>query len=662
MALLGSLALMLALLLSLYGAVAGWRSARRPTRQTTLGADGALWAVAGLATLASLSLFYLLVTRDYQIAYVHQHVSVHLPLAYTLSAFWAGREGSLLLWFWLLSLLAALVTRDLQASREARPYMLAILALVEAFFALAIIATHNPFAMHATRPAEGIGMLPLLQNPGMIVHPPVLFLGYAGYTVPFAFGMAALMSKQLDSRWLEPVRRWSLLAWLALSCGILIGAWWSYVELGWGGYWAWDPVENASLIPWLFGTAFLHSSIVEQRRGMQRAWNFALPTLAFVCCLFATLVTRGGIIISDLHGFASTIQPIAYLLLTAIAASLLGAIGLVYSRRSLLEGRREIQSFVSRESSFLLVNLLFSGAALSVLLGTAFPALARALSGTLVGFHSSFYNRTVGPMLLAVIFVMGACPVLGWERLAPRGLRNLLVPAFAAAVTIVALFILGAREALPLSAAGISSFVVFSLANIVARDVAARRRSTRERWLRSFWKMATQARRRYGAYVVHLAIILISIGITGSTAYKQELLASLSKGDSTSLGDYTIQYEDLAMEARDAEPVSYQSRIRFATTLGVYRGRSRIDTVVAEKNYHPAVDSPWVTEVAIHSTLKEDLYIVLANLDETGLASFQIVINPLVNWIWVGGGMLLLGTLLAAWPQTRKRPEQVTGT
>ena len=653
MASIGSWALVLSLVVSLYGAMAAFVGMRQRSRRFTESAEKAVWTVVVLVTLASILLLYSLITHDFQVKYVYQYTSTHLPLVYRISAFWAGEAGSLLLWFWFLGVLTVLVCRHGGSPEELRPYLLITMSLSEAFFALLLVATGNPFDTYPTRPAEGVGMLPLLENPGMIVHPPVLFLGYAGYTVPLAFALAALISGELDSGWLKAMRRWSLFAWLSLSAGILIGAWWSYVELGWGGYWAWDPVENASLIPWLIGTAFLHSAIMEERRGMHKAWNMVLPTLAFVLCLFATLVTRGGIIVSDLHGFSRSLQPIAYHLLAFMAVILGGTFALIYYRRHQLGSERQIESLLSREAFFLLVNLLFCGAALIVFLGTVYPSLAQALRGVAVSLNASFYNRAIGPLITVILCLMGICPVIGWQRLTARGLRNLSFPSLAALLLTVVVFILGVTEPFPLIATAICAFVIFSLLGTVTRDWLARHRSTGENYARALITLVSKARRRYGAYLVHLAIIFMAIGITGSTAYKSEQLVALRPGDSATLSDYQIQYEDYSVETLNPEPVTYQSRIRYATTLSIYDGGSKVSTLVPEKSYHWALNAPWVTEVAIHSNLKEDLYVILASLEEDGQAGFQVVINPLVNWIWIGGGVLLVGTLMAAWPERR---------
>jgi cytochrome c-type biogenesis protein CcmF len=658
MAGIGSWALGLSLLVSLYAAIAALVGAQHKSHRFVESARNAVWAVAVLVTVASVVLLYSLITHDFQIKYVYQYTSTHLPLLYRISALWAGEAGSLLLWLWFVTILTVVVALNRKRPGRTTPYLLVALALSEAFLALLLVATDNPFATYSARPAEGVGMLPLLENPGMVLHPPVLFLGYAAYTVPFAFAFAALASGELSTAWIRAMRRWNLLAWLALSVGILIGAWWSYVELGWGGYWAWDPVENASLIPWLIGTAFLHSAIMEERRGMHKVWNVVLPTLAFVLCLFATLVTRGGIIVSDLHGFASSIQPIAYYLLSFMALALGGTLALVYHRRQQLQSEREVESFLSREGFFLLVNLLFCGAALIVLLGVLYPTLAQTLRGALVSLNASFYNRAIGPLMAVVIFLMGVCPVISWQRLSPKSMANLNFPSVAALVLTVVAFILGVTEPFPIISTAISSFVIFSLLGMLMRDLLARHRSTDENYALALVRLISKARRRYGAYLVHLGIILITIGITGSTAYKRQQLVALGPGESAALGSYRIQYEDFSVETLNPEPATYQSRVRYATALSIYRGSSKVSALEPEKSYHWVLDNPWVTEVAIHSSLKEDVYVILASLEEDGLAGFEMIINPLVSWIWFGGCVLLVGTVMAAWPQRRATAEE----
>jgi cytochrome c-type biogenesis protein CcmF len=659
MASIGSWAIGLSLVVSLYGAVAALIGARRRSPSFVHSARNALLAAASLVTLASLVLFYSLIAHDFQLTYVYQYTSTHLPLVYRISAFWAGKAGSMLLWLWMLAILAVVVGQNADRPGQMRPYLLAVLAVAEAFLAFLLVVTDNPFVTQGIRPAEGVGMLPLLENPGMVLHPPVLFLGYAGYTVPFAFALAALMSGELGTKWIRAMRRWNLFAWLALGTGILIGAWWSYVELGWGGYWAWDPVENASLIPWLIGTASLHAAIMEERRGMHKVWNIALPTLAYALCLFATLVTRGGIVISDLHGFATTIQPVAYYLLGFIALALGVSLSLIYRRRRQLRSDREVEALLSREGAFLLVNLLFCGAALVVFLGTTYPSLARAFRGPLVRLNASFYNRASGPLFAVVILLIGICPVLGWRRASSDRLSALKWPSLAALLVAVLAFVFGVTEALPIVGIAICSFVSISLLAMLGRDLMARRRSTGESHVRALGTLLSKGRRRYGAHLVHLAIVLFAIGIIGSTFYQREQLVGLRPGESVTLGGYTIQYEDYSVDTLNPEPVTYQSRIRYSTALSIHSGGSKLSTLVPQKSYHWALESPWVTEVAIRSSLKEDVYVILTSLEEDGLAGFQVMINPLVSWIWIGGGVLLIGVLMAAWPQRRAQAGQV---
>jgi cytochrome c-type biogenesis protein CcmF len=651
MATLGSLALWLCLPAAIGAAAASWASARRPDARLRRRAHMALAAVLALATVAALSLFATLLSRDFQVAYVYHYTSTNLPFLYTLSAFWAGQEGSFLLWFWLVAVLGLGVISTQPVSSKRWPHLVTSLAVIEAWFALILVLIHDPFQTFPVRPPEGLGMSPLLENPGMVIHPPVLFLGYATYTVPFVFALASLIAREEPGQWVRACRRWSVLAWLALTAGILIGGWWSYVELGWGGYWAWDPVENASLIPWLLGTSLLHSSIAEERRGLQRVWNVWLAALAFAACLFATLVTRGGVIASDLHGFATDPQPIAYFLAAAIALCLAVTGVISYVRRANLSEDHELDSLLSREGSFFLTNLLFGGAALLVLLGTVFPALSQALRGVAISLSASYYQRAAGPLLVAIVALMGVCPTLAWQKASSHTSRHLLISAAVAVVAVALALVVGVTQLLPLSAVAICAFDLASAVMVVATDAASRMAATGESIALALLHLVRSTPRRYGAYVVHVAIVIIALGITGSMAYKSEQLIALRPGGSAQLRDYTIRYDDYVIETLNADPVTYQSKVRYATILSVHRGTNRVAQLVAERNDHWALSNPWVTEVAIYSTFTEDLYVVLASLDKSGLASFHLAVNPLVSWIWAGGIVLLVGAIMVAWPR-----------
>lgn len=661
MASIGSWILIVSLIVSFYGAVAAVVARRRESSMLGDSAEKTLWIVAGLATAACGILLHALLTHKFQIQYVYGHSSTQLPVIYRISAFWAGEEGSLLLWFWFVAVFASLALLFRRRTDPARSHLVAILSLINAFFAALILLTSNPFDIYPMIPSEGAGMLPLLRNPGMVLHPPILFLGYAAYTIPFASALSALWSNSLNTDWLDRTRRWSLFAWATLGAGILIGAWWAYVELGWGGFWAWDPVENASLIPWLVGTAFLHSTILEERVRKHRRWNLILPALAFVLCLFATLVTRGGIIVSDLHGFSSSIQPIAYYLFAAISASLLATLALTVRRRSAFSDLTPPGGLVSREKGFLLANVLFCGIAAVVFIGTIYPSLVRAISGNLVSLGASFFNRVASPFMLVVIVLIGICPWLVWGRTPGKTARRFVLPLAVGVAASVLLAVFGIRSPASLVAAFVCVFVAFSLFAVIVRDLSAAGRGKRPAArLGAMAEQLRRAHRRYGAHLVHFAMVLIVIGVTGSTLYKSEQLVSLTPGESILFEGYELTYEGFGVDTIGGVPETYESHIRYETALSVRRdGSSTARIIRPEKNYHWVLDSPWVTEVAIASTLFGDLYVVLASLDEDGRASFELVLNPLISWLWIGGALLLAGAVLAAWPTRRRTMEGV---
>ena len=661
MASIGSWALIVSLIVSCYGVLAAVIARRRKSPMLADSAEKTLWIVAGLATAACGILLYALLAHEFQIKYVYGHTSTQLPIIYRISALWAGEQGSLLLWFWFVSVLAWVALLFRPRTDPARSYLVCILSLANAFFAALILLTSNPFDIYPMIPSEGAGMLPLLRHPGMVLHPPILFLGYAAYTIPFASALAALWSNSLNTDWLDRTRRWSLFAWATLGAGILIGAWWAYVELGWGGFWAWDPVENASLIPWLVGTAFLHSTIVEERVGKQRRWNLMLPAMTFALCLFATLVTRGGIIISDLHGFSSSIQPIAYYLFAAIIVSLLAMLALTIRRQhSFSDLASSPEGLISREKGFLLTNVIFCGIAAIVFIGTVYPSLVRAISGNLVSLGASFFNRVASPFMLVVIVLIGICPWLVWGRTPGKMARRLVLPVVAGVLAIVLLVVFGIRSPASLIASFVCAFVAVSLFAVALSDLATAGRG--KRVVARIVAMAGQLRRshrRYGTHLVHFAMVLIVIGVSGAMLHKSEQLVSLMPGESVLFEKYTITYEGFGVDTIDQFPETYESHNRYETALSVARGGAAPFILRPEKNYHWVLDSPWVTEVAISSTLFEDLYVVLASLSENGRASFELVLNPLISWLWIGGALLLVGAVLAAWPTRRRTKEGV---
>jgi cytochrome c-type biogenesis protein CcmF len=638
-------ALALALVISVYSAVALILGTGRGSPKLIGSAQKGVVATAVLVTLASAILFYLLLTRDFQVQYVYEHVSTYLPTIYVLSAFWAGQEGSLLLWLWLLTIFSALIARrEEEWSQELKPYALAVLAFCQAFFALLLVLASNPFATYPIRPAEGFGLNPLLENFWMIIHPPVVFIGYAAYTVPFAFAIAALITGKLGEEWIRGIRRWNLFAWLFLGLGILMGAWWSYLELGWGGYWAWDPVENASLIPWLVGTALLHSATTQVRRGMFKVWNIVLITLTFVLCIFATFVTRSGII-QSVHAFGLSV--VGYYFLAFLAIVLAVSFALTLYRRRELASEGKLKSLLSREAGFLLNNLLFGGLALAVFIGTVFPTISEIVRGAQVALGPPFFERVSAPLSLALVVLIGVCPLLGWRQTSSRRfLRSLCYPGIMALAVAVVIFVLGISEPFALLSFTVCAFVASNILWEFLRGTAARRRSTGEGYLLALGRLIAKNRRRYGGYLVHLSMVIITMGIVGSSLYQTEYQVALAEGERVTIKNYILEYEGFVAKGTPAKH-------RFATPLGVYRAGRKIATLVPEKNFHWNVEQ-WVTEVAIRTSLKEDLYVILAGLAEDGSATFQILINPLVVWLWIGGGLLLAGTTVAIWPEERE--------
>ncbi len=641
---LGYGALVLTLVAALWAAIAAVLGGGQRRPELVASARNALLVTAGLSTLAGILLLVLLFSHSFQVRYVYEHVSTYLKPAYVLAAFWAGLEGSQLLWLWMLAIFtAALLLRRPTWDRELRPYAMAVLAFTQAFFALLLILMTNPFELMSTVPVEGVSLNPLLQNFWMVIHPPIIFAAYALWTIPFAYAFAALITGQLDAMWLRGVRRWTLAAWASLGVGILVGAWWAYLELGWGGYWGWDPVENSSLIPWLVGTALVHSAIIQERRDMFRAWNVFLAALTFVLTVFATFVTRSGLI-QSVHAFAQS--PIGYYYLAYMLVVLAVTIGLMLARRAELRGAGELGDLLSREFAFLITNLLFLGSAGAVLLGTLWPTFTEAVRGLATTLGSENYNRFMGPLGLLLVFLVGVCPLVDWRRIdAQRLLRNMWVQAIVAVAGGFLAVLLGVRELWAVLSFAIITFAGATIALQLVQGIAARMRSAGENVAVATWKAVGNNRRRYGGGVIHLGILLLVAGITGSQAHQTEVQVALATGESVEVGGYTLAYEDYTY--RQIEEGG--NKILNQAVVDVYRGERKLATVQPERNLHSNVDGA-VTEVALRSNLKEDLYVVLAGLEADGLAAFQVLINPMVVWLWIGGAVLVAGTLIATWP------------
>ena len=650
MSLVGFDGLIFALLLSGYSAVVSFVGARTDRPRLIVSGRNGAYLVCAFTTLASVALVIALLTRDFSLEYVASHSSRDLPLAYTIAAFWAGQEGSLLFWAWLLSIFTAAVLIQSGRNRSAfNAYAVSVMMMTEFFFLLLLVLVDDPFQLLPHRPPDGAGLNPLLQNPEMIFHPPTLFLGYVGFTVPFAFAVAALLTRQLGWEWIARSRRWTVLAWFFLGIGTLLGAQWAYVELGWGGYWAWDPVENASLMPWLIGTAYLHSVMIQERRGMLKVWNLVLIVLTFLLCIFGTFLTRSGII-SSVHTFAAA-PLLGSLFLIYMGLVILGSGGLLLSRLGLLKSEADLDSLVSKESSFLFNNLIFIGMTFAIFWGTMYPALTEMTGGQGIALGPQFFNRVIGPVGLALTALIGICPLLGWKRTSRlTGKRNFLLPCGVLVFAALALIVSGVRQLSALISFALCAFVLSVTLLDCVRGVCARRRMTRESLFIAVGRLVRKNRRRYGGHIVHVGMISIFVGITGSSAFTTEQEAVLSKGEWASVGRFRLRYEEM-------EHIDTWSKEIHTATLTVFVGEKRVGVLTPEKNLHRTQEQP-ITEVAIRSTIRDDLYVLLLGWDSDERATFQIHVNPLMMWIWIGGGIFTVGTAVAVWPRTRKEENE----
>jgi cytochrome c-type biogenesis protein CcmF len=631
---LGRAALLLSLGLVAYALIAGSIAAWKRRRRLALSAQNALLASFFSTAIAAGVLWSAFARRDFSFVYVSEHISRKLPLGYALAAFWGGQEGSLLLWLLILSGYAALAVWLNRGTRELIAWVVPVLAGVAGFFAFMLCFVSSPFAT-APAPADGAGMVPSLQNPYMLAHPPLLYLGYVGLTIPFAFAMGALLSRRTDERWIVATRRWTLAAWTFLGVGQLLGAHWAYVEIGWGGYYAWDPVENAALMPWLAATAFLHSVMIQEKRGMLKVWNMVLVALAFCLSIFGTFLTRSGVV-SSIHSFSQS--PLGGWFLGFIVLCVVFSVVLIYVRLPLLRARSKLESLVSREATFLYNNLLLVAFCLTILWGVAYPLLTEALRGETRSVSKPYYNFFLHSFGLPLLLLMGIGPLVAWRRASLRSLgRIFLVPFAIAAVTGVALLAAGFGDSPPgLLAYTFSAFVAASIVLEFVRGTRA---------VGSVRRLVGRNRRRYGGYLVHAAIVLLAIGIAGSSAYQTVGEKALQPGQSLELAGYTLTYlrHDTRQEANATAT---------RATVDVSRGGSHIATLDPGKNTYP-VEKETSNEVSIYHDPRNlgDVFLIADQIDSGSNVLFlKALVKPLVNLIWLAGLLFVFGALVAMWP------------
>ena len=645
----GGLALNLALGLAIIAIIFNVLYLRSGDGRLFLSGQRAALAVSLLSIFATIILTQLLMTSNFDVDYVAHYTSQETPLIYKFTALWAGQSGSLLFWLFILSLYAIIAILQNQRSQlKLMPWVMIVLVTVQLFFLILVNFITNPFAPTETDfvIANGLGLNPLLQNATMAIHPPMLYLGFVGFTVPFAFSIAAMAQRDMNALWMRTVRQWLLFVWLMLSIGVMLGGWWAYQELGWGGYWAWDPVENASFMPWLAGTALLHSVMIQEKKDMLKVWNMVLIIITFTLCIFGTFLTRSGVM-SSVHSFtASSLGPI---FLGFVFFILVVSFGLMSQRMQLLRSKKRIESFSSRESGFLFNNVVFIVMCFAVLWGTLFPVISEAVRGTKITVGAPFFNQINIPIGLVLLCLTGIGPLLVWRKTSKQSfIRNFTTPVIAGLVMALVLYITNIRGYVLISFS-LSVFVLTTISLEFARGIRSRITVHKENPLTAFWRLLRKNRSRYGGYIVHVGIVFMFIGFTGH-AFDTEKEFGLKKDETNHLSGYTFVLQNIREEERPNH-YAWIADLHVSDASGkeivMLHPEKRI---YFHRNPDPERRQPH-SELDIYSTMKQDIYSIFNSVDlENGVAYLKIMINPLVNWVWFGGFIFVLGTLVALWP------------
>jgi len=640
-------------MLTAYTIWAGASGIRLKNNKLIRNAQLAVYGQFYLITICVVILLYALISRDFSFRYVAEYSDRKLPLFYTISALWAGQAGSLLFWTWLLTIFNALYL-FFNRNRESalKPFVFTIHSTVTIFFLSLIIFSTNPFEKSLRLLPDGFGLNPLLQNPEMVFHPPSLFLGFVGFTIPFAFALAALMKGDLSSKWLNESRNWSLFAWISLTIGNLLGAQWAYVELGWGGYWAWDPVENASLLPWLTGTAFVHSLMAQRSLKMMKAWNVSLAVTTFLLTILGTFITRSGII-SSVHSFGKSKIGTLFLVFMGIIFVVFAA--LMIWRRKSLGSEKRIDNLVTREFSFLLNNFIFVILTITIMWGTLYPAFTELFIGKQITLGEGFFNKVSIPFGILLFLLLSICPLFNWretqkEVLVKRGLYSFIGTIVFAAV----LFIAGIRHLNSLMVFSIAFLAVAILIFELIQNASIEKDRVGKGLLNAVGKVLNKHARQYSGYLIHIGVVMIFLSIVGTTAYKQEKELTLQKGESTTIGDYQIVYNRMGERHEKRHDVLFAEMeiFRDGKSLGKLFPRSHL--------YKSSMrESQRTSEIDMRSTLKEDLYISLAASQNDGSATFVIMLNPMMNWMWIGGFIITLGIVIILVHSVRKKRSEL---
>jgi cytochrome c-type biogenesis protein CcmF len=651
MATLGRGALVLALLLAAWAAGSGFLGAVRRDRRLQGSARRALYMLGAALLVADAVLMTAIIRHDFSFVVVYDTTARNLPFGYLVTSFWASQAGSLLLWVSVLTAFSVAVLRtNRKQNGELMPWVTGILGAIATFFLTVLVVAADPFATQPA-PADGAGLNPSLQNPYMIAHPPSLYLGYVGLAVPYTFCMAALLARRSDARWIVATRRWTLAAWGFLGVGMLLGAHWAYVEVGWGGFWAWDPVENAALMPWLVATAFLHSVIVQEKKGMLKVWNVVLVTVTFALSLFGTFLTRSGVL-SSIHAF--TVSSVGWYFVVFIAIVLAGSAWLILSRLDLLRSEHRMESLVSREATFLFNNLLFVGLAFAILWGVAYPLALKAVGAQQVTVNSPFYNFFAAAFGLPLILLMAVGPLIAWRRASLRSLRLTFGVPFCFGLLVGAILLAaGFRGNLAgIAAISLCAFAAASIMIEFARGTRARRALAGGTWPRAFFALVTRNRRRYGGYIVHLAVVLIVLGVVGTMAFGTAHEWILKPGAQVSIRDYRLRF----LGVQQAAGPNYTEQV---ARIDVTRGGSHVGVLGPAQRTFPILggtDTQTSNEVDIRTNWRtgEDLFLILDAARPDGSVAIKALINPMVNLLWMGALVFVAGALVAAWPDRRE--------
>src|ERR1700674_1805261 len=647
---LGSLAILLAFCAAIYAATASVVGRLKHKPFLIVSGERAVYAVWALITLAAGILVYAIMTGDFRFAYVAEHSNKSMPLLYKFTAWWGGQEGSLLLWSWLLGTYSAVVAfTNRRKHRDFMPYVIGVLMTVETFFLVLNNFVANAFQVLAqdkliVAVPDGNGLSPLLQYPAMAIHPPMLYLGYVGFTVPFAFAIASLSTRQPGEGWIHTTRRWTLVTWLFQSTGVMLGMAWAYHVLGWGGYWGWDPVENASVLPWLSGTAFLHSVMMQEKKGMMKVWNMVLISTTFFLCILGTFLTRSGVV-QSVHAFARS--EIGKYFVSFMALGIAATVYLILDRLEYLKSESQLESVVSRESSFLFNNLILLASCFAVLWGTLFPVISEAATGNKISLDADWYNRLMVPIGLFLLLLTGVGPLFAWRRTSMESLRrNFQYPGLAALVLVGALFAAGMRHVYALISFGFCMFVALTV--IIefykgGKSIAAKNDMN---LLRGMVELTHRNTRRYGGYLVHMGIVLMFIGFTGH-AFNQNEVKELNQGDTMVVGNYHLRMVNL----QQGQNENYAWH---RATMQVTKNGKDLGVLEPEKRFYLA-SKEGTSEVGIRQRPNEDLYLNFAGMsDDNQRGIIQAYVFPLVSWIWIGGLVLIGGTLICLVPSKIK--------